>query len=369
MTNPVNPSEARPRPASNTTAQGPGTLRRIEDLIAQGLVAPEDEAALNHVAEHYATAIPPAFRALITTPDDPIGRQVIPTPAEAQIAPHEMMDPIGDDALSPVPGIVHRYADRALLKPLLICPLYCRFCFRREHVGPDGGLLSDDDLARAFDWLRDRPGIREIILTGGDPLMLSPRRLTHIMQSLSAIPHIETIRLHSRVPLAAPERLTPDLLDAMETDRAFWLVIHANHAREFTPTVRTALRDIQKRGIPVLAQSVLLRGVNDTVPALEALLRAMVTARVKPYYLHQLDPAPGTAHFHVPIAEGRALLEDLRGRVTGLAWPTYVLDIPGGHGKIPIGPDYMAEPHPPAADAQHIRDPNGVRRTMLGEPV
>ncbi len=333
----------------------PHTLRRMRDLIERGLAPAEDRAALDAVAERYATAIPPAFLELIEKPDDPIGRQVIPTPAELLTAPHESIDPIGDDALSPVPGIVHRYADRALLKPLLVCPLYCRFCFRREHVGPDGGLLSDAQLETALNWLRDHPAIREVILTGGDPLMLSPRRLGHIVRTLSAMPHIETIRIHSRVPVADPARMTPELLDAMETDRAMWLVLHANHAREMTDDARRALRAVQARAIPILSQSVLLRGVNDTPEALEALLRAFVTARIKPYYLHQLDPAPGTAHFHVPIAEGRALLADLRGRVTGLAWPTYVLDIPGGHGKVPLGPDYLDQD----AKGLHVRDPNG----------
>ncbi|KXV26306.1 lysine-2,3-aminomutase-like protein [Gluconobacter japonicus] len=329
-------------------------LRTPSDLIQAGL-APE--AALNTldaVASQFATAIPPSFQALIEAPDDPIGRQVIPDARELSTQPYETLDPIGDDALSPIKGIVHRYEDRALLKPLLICPLYCRFCFRREHVGPDGGLLSDTELEDALDWVRTHPAIREIILTGGDPLMLAPRRLQHIVQSLSAIPHIETIRIHSRVPVADPTRITPELLDAMETDRAMWVVAHINHAREMTAEARTAIRSILGRAIPVLSQSVLLRGVNDTEESLEALLRALVTARVKPYYLHHLDAAPGTSHFHVPIEEGRALLARLRGRVTGLAWPTYVLDIPGGKGKVPLGPDYLV-----AGNDGKVRSPKG----------
>ena len=280
------------------------------------------------------------MRALIHSPDDPIGRQFIPDPAELVTAAHENPDPIGDDALSPVKGVVHRYPDRALLKPLLICPVYCRFCFRREHVGPDGGVLTDTELQAAYAWFADHPAVTEVILTGGDPLMLSPRRLRGIIETLSAMPHIQTIRVHSRVPVADPERLTDELAAAMETDRSLWLVIHANHEREFTPDSGVALRRVRALGIPVLGQSVLLRGVNDSSEALEGLFRAMIANRVKPYYLHQLDPAPGTARFHVPIEEGRTLLETLRGRVTGLAWPTYVLDIPGGFGKVPIGPDY-----------------------------
>jgi lysine 2,3-aminomutase len=330
------------------------TLRDPAGLEAAGLTTPAQRAELEAVARRYAIAIPPALRTLIETPDDPVGRQFIPHPDELIQAPHESADPIGDDAKSPVKGIVHRYPDRALLKPLLVCPVYCRFCFRREHVGPDGGLLTDPELAAAYDWLAAHAGIREVILTGGDPLMLSPRRLRSIVVALSSIPHIETIRIHSRVPVATPERLTDALADALETDRAMWLVVHANHAREFTDAARTALRRVQARAIPVLGQSVLLRGVNDSEAALEALFRAMIAARVKPYYLHQLDAAPGTARFHVPIEEGRRVLRGLRGRVTGLAWPAYVVDIPGGYGKVPVGPDYLD------ADGA-IRDPDGDR--------
>ena len=319
------------------------TLRSVPALQKAGLVPPGPQSRLDAVAQRYAIAVPPAVRALIEHPDDPIGRQFIPDAAELDLASHESPDPIADDALSPVKGIVHRYPDRALLKPLLICPVYCRFCFRREHVGPDGGLLSDADLAAAYAWLAGRTAIREVILTGGDPLMLSPRRLQAIIRALSEIRHIETLRVHTRVPVAAPRQVTDALGDALDTSKGMWVVVHANHAREFTPDARAALRRLQARAIPVLGQSVLLRGVNDNEAALEALFRAMIAARVKPYYLHQLDPAPGTARFHVPIEEGRRLLAGLRGRVTGLAWPTYVVDIPGGHGKVPVGPDYWED--------------------------
>ena len=284
------------------------SIRTTHALIGTGLAAEADRAALDAVAARYATAIPPAFRALIASPDDPIGLQVIPHPSELATAPHELSDPIGDDAFSPVPGIVHRYPDRALLKPLLVCPLYCRFCFRRERVGPEGGMLDEAALERALDWLGRHPAVGEVILTGGDPLMLSPRRLGRILRALEGMAHVHTVRLHSRVPVAEPERVTEVLAATLDSDKAVWLVLHANHARELTPAARAALRRVQARAVPVLGQSVLLRGVNDSEAALEALLRALVQARVKPYYLHQLDPAPGTARFHVPIAEGRRLL-------------------------------------------------------------
>jgi lysine 2,3-aminomutase len=316
------------------------TLRTADALFAAGLVADRDAAAA--VAARYAVAITPAMQALIERPDDPIGRQFIPDPAELVSAPHERADPIGDDALSPVKGIVHRYPDRALLKPLLVCPVYCRFCFRREHVGPGGGALTAAGLNAALAWLAAHPAIREVILSGGDPLLLAPRRLALLLGKLAAMPHVELLRIHTRVPVAEPERLSEALAAALDTEKPLWLVVHANHAREFTEAARAGLRRVQARGVPVLGQSVLLRGVNDSAAALEALFRAMLAARVKPYYLHQLDPAPGTAHFAVPIAEGRRLVAQLRGRVSGLAWPTYVLDIPGGHGKVPIGPEYLA---------------------------
>ena len=330
------------------------TLRSARSLLQAGLIAPDALDAAEATEARYAVAMSPAMRGQIQTPDDPIGRQFIPDPAELITAPHERADPIGDDALSPVKGVVHRYPDRALLKPLLICPVYCRFCFRREHVGPDGGVLTDAELDAAFAWFAAHPDVTEVILTGGDPLMLSPRRLGAIVRRLAGMAHIQTIRIHSRVPVAAPERLTDELAAALETDKSMWLVVHANHAREFSPAVRPGLRRL---GIPLLGQSVLLRAVNDSVAALEALFRAMVAHRIKPYYLHQLDPAPGTARFHVPTEDGRRLLEGLRGRITGLAWPTYVLDIPGGFGKVPIGPDYRE-------DERTVRDINGVRHVL-----
>ncbi len=332
------------------------TLRDADALAAAGMIASADRDAIAAVEARYAVAIPPAMQALIHAPDDPIARQFVPDAAELLLAPHERPDPIGDDALSPVKGIVHRYPDRALLKPLLVCPVYCRFCFRREHVGPDGGLLTDSELETAYEWVRAHPQVREIILTGGDPLLLSPRRLAAIVGALSTIPHIDILRIHTRVPVADPERLSDALAGAMATDKAMFLVVHANHARELTEAARTALRRVQSSAIPVLGQSVLLRGVNDSAEALENLFRAMLSARIKPYYLHQLDPAPGTARFHVPIEEGQRLLAALRGRVTGLAWPTYVLDIPGGHGKVPIGPEYL--------DGDDVRDPWGGRHPL-----
>ncbi len=312
------------------------TLRSADDLIEAGFAPTDQRDALNRVAARYATAIPPQFADLIVTPADPIGRQFIPDQAEYRTEPHESDDPIGDDALSPIKGIVHRYPDRALLKPTLACPVYCRFCFRRTHVGPDGGLLTTAELDAAFAWLADHPAIKEVILTGGDPLLLSDRRIALLLERLSALPHVERLRIHTRIPLATPERITEALAEVLDIETPLFVVLHANHAREFTDAGVAALRRLQRRGIPLLGQSVLLRGVNDSAEALRALFTAMLSARVKPYYLHQLDPAPGTARFHVPIAEGRALIAALRGTLSGIALPSYILD--SATGKAPLEP-------------------------------
>jgi lysine 2,3-aminomutase len=319
------------------------TLRSTGELIARGLAPEAARAALDAVGRRYAVAITPDMAALIPPgePTDAMALQFVPDPAELTTLPDEREDPIGDAAHSPVKGIVHRYPDRVLLKPTHACPVYCRFCFRREMVGPGGEALDPDEIAAALAYVRARPAIREVILSGGDPLVLSARRLGDIMRGLDAIPHLEVVRIHSRVPLVDPQRISPEIVASLATTKALFVVLHANHPREFTPAGRAACARLIGAGIAMLSQSVLLRGVNDDVATLEALMRSFVAARIKPYYLHQLDRAPGTARFRVPIAEGQALMRALRGRVSGLAQPTFVLDIPGGHGKVPIGPAYL----------------------------
>jgi lysine 2,3-aminomutase len=321
------------------------THRTVAALAAAGLVRAEDAPALAAVTARYAIAVTPHVAGLIdrADPADPIAAQYIPHPAESLARDDEHPDPIGDDAKSPVKGIVHRYPDRALLKPLLACPVYCRFCFRRETVGPDGGLLTEAELDAAYGYIRARPEIREVILTGGDPLMLSARRLGAILAALGAIAHVETLRIHTRVPVAEPSLVTPALAAALETAKPLWLILHANHARELNAPALAAIDAIRRAGVPILSQSVLLAGVNDSEEALAGLFRALIAARVKPTYLHHLDPAPGTARFRVPLARGRALMKALRGRLPGHALPTYVVDIPGGHGKVPVAESHAAE--------------------------
>jgi lysine 2,3-aminomutase len=287
---------------------------------------------------------------------DPIARQFVPSVREIEIAPTELADPIGDEARSPVKGVVHRYPDRVLLKPLHVCPVYCRFCFRREKVGPGGEALSADELAQALSYIRAHPAIWEVILTGGDPLMMAPRRLAELIAALDAIDHVAVIRLHSRVPIVDPGRITDDLVAVLKPRRvALWLAVHCNHARELAPVTRAALAKLADAGVPLMGQTVLLAGVNDDVETLEQLMRALVTARVKPYYLHHPDLVRGTGHFRVSIARGQELMRALRGRLSGLAQPTYVLDVPGGHGKVPIGPAYLGDD----PDALLVRDAFG----------
>ena len=322
------------------------TLRSADALADAGLIAPERAPALAPVAARYAVALTPALAALIdpADPADPIARQFLPSEAELVTLPGESADPIGDDAHSPVPGVVHRYPDRVLLKVTHTCAVYCRFCFRREMVGPGKpNAFSPAMLDAALAYIADHPAIWEVILTGGDPLMLSPRRLAELMARLAAIPHVKIVRFHTRMPVAEPARITDALVAAMKSPRqTTYVALHANHPRELTPAVRAACARIVDAGMPRVSQTVLLAGVNDDAETLAALMRAFVETRIKPYYLHHGDLAPGTGHFRVSLAKGQALMRALRGRVSGLCQPTYVLDLPGGHGKVPVGPGYLA---------------------------
>ena len=322
------------------------TLRQPAELIARGLAPAAALADLERVAARYAIAVTPDIADLIEreNPDDPIARQFIPNPLELVQQANENADPIGDDSHSPVNGIVHRYPDRVLFKLVHVCAVYCRFCFRREMVGPGkASALSDDAYRDALDYIRAHTEIWEVILTGGDPLMLSPRRLQEIMADLSVVDHVKIIRIHTRVPVAAPERINREMVKALRVEGATtWVAVNANHPRELSDQAHAACARLVDAGIPLVSQSVLLRGVNDDAATLEALMRAFVECRIKPYYLHHGDLAPGTAHLRTTLARGQELKRSLRGRVSGLCQPDYVLDIPGGHGKAPVGPNYLA---------------------------
>lgn len=315
----------------------PVTYRSVDDLFGAGLIAAADTPVLSEVAAAYVIALPAPLAGLIDRADaaDPIRAQYIPSTDELIVVPGETADPIGDAAHSPVAGIVHRYRDRVLLKATSTCPVYCRFCFRRERVGPEKGeALSKPALEAALGYIEAHPEIFEVILTGGDPMMLSPARAGEITRRLEAIEHVKVIRWHTRMPVTAPERVSEAFVEAIRSRRkSVFVAVHANHAREFTPDALAAIRRLGEAGISLVSQSVLLRGVNDSFEALANLMRAFLSAGIKPYYLHQLDAAPGTSHFRVPVEAGQALVRRLRDELTGLATPLYVADIPGGVSK------------------------------------
>jgi len=327
---------------SNPTA----TLRQASELVAHGLAPAAALQELEQVAARYAVAVTPDIAALIEpdSADDPIALQFIPSTEELVSGPGENADPIGDHAHSPVTGIVHRYPDRVLFKLVHVCAVYCRFCFRREMVGPGkASALTPDAYQIAIAYIRGRPEIWEVILTGGDPLMISPRRLAEVMADIAAIDHVKIIRLHTRVPVADPARITSEMIAALRVDgAATWVALHANHAKELTERARAACA-----------------GIN--AEALEALMRAFVECRIKPYYLHHGDLAPGTAHLRTTIERGQYLMRTLRGRVSGLCQPDYVLDIPGGYGKSPVGPSYVSV----ANSFPRLREPDGETRYRL----
>lgn len=305
-----------------------------------GTNAKDIEAVARRYAVGVTTNIIESMRS--TDPNlDPVAKQYIPQIDELKILPNELTDPIGDDNHSPVKGIIHRYPDRVLFSPINMCAVYCRYCFRREKVGPGKDVLNTEERETALDYIRSNKDIWEVILTGGDPLALSPRQLGNIIKSLNEIDHVQVIRIHTRVPIADPSRVAYKLCQALESEKALYIALHINHAQEITPSVRMSVRSLHEAGCVLLSQSVLLKGVNDNAQALEDLFKSLVAMRVKPYYLHHPDMAPGTSHFRLPIAEGQDLVKDIQGRISGLCQPHYVLDIPGGHGKAPIGPNYI----------------------------
>lgn len=314
-------------------------LTTVKDLVQAGLAKPDDAADLARVAADFRIRIS-AEMAGVDSPA--IAAQFVPTAAELITRPEEMTDPIGDLAHSPTAGLTHRYPDRVILAATHACEVYCRFCFRREVVG-ESAALPDADLDAALDYIAQTPAIWEVILTGGDPLSLSPRRIAALMARLSAIAHVQIVRLHSRVPVVAPQRIDAAMLAALRARPTVYIGVHTNHVDELTPAARAALGRIADAGIPMLSQTVLLRGVNDDAATLEALFRALLVLRVVPYYLHHCDLARGAGHFRTTIAAGQAIMAQLRGRMSGIGMPAYVLDIPGGFGKVPIGPDYLVQ--------------------------
>lgn len=312
-------------------------LSTLPQLAQAKLVETEDVDALAPVVQRYPVAITQALAELIDPTDaaDPIARQFVPSLEELDYSAEELSDPIGDENHSPVRGIVHRYTDRVLLKLTHVCPVYCRFCFRREMVGsPNGPGLSGPELEAALLYIEDHKEVWEVIFTGGDPLVLSPRKLNKAVTRIAALRHVKIIRWHTRMPVANPSAITSELVEAMKAARkTTYVVLHVNHPRELTADMRAACAKLIDAGIILLSQSVLLKGVNNDIETLETLMRSLVETGVKPYYLHHADLARGTAHFRTEIKEGQELMRALHARASGLCLPTYVLDVPGGYAK------------------------------------
>jgi len=347
------------------------TLRSVAQLADAGLLAKSvTHSRLETVAARYSVAVTDAVKSCIDIKNlsaDPVARQFIPDERELIESENSLADPIGDEAHSPVKGLVHRYPDRVLLKATQLCPVYCRFCFRRESVGGNAERpLSGSDFEAIFTYIAEHPEIWEVVVSGGDPLVLSDARLLALMQGLARAPHVKVVRIHTRVPVVSPERITNELIDALRScNKTLFIAVHANHSNEFSEGARKACAKLADAGIPLVSQTVLLRGVNDSVDALGALMRTFVELRISPYYLHQLDRAPGTEHFRVGIEKGQALLRELRGTWSGLCQPEYVIDLPGGYGKVPIGPDYVQVKdkeidNKKSAESLSITDPFGV---------
>ncbi len=307
-----------------------------------GPMIQSENADIEDVAARYAVALTPYLEGIIANGSIQARTQFMPDARELTTHALELADPIGDDKHSPVEGIVHRYADRVLLKLVHVCPAYCRFCFRRETVGKAKPMLGEAALTQALDYIAATPAIWEVVMTGGDPLILSPRRITDLMQRLREIPHVKIIRWHTRVPVVDPARVTDDMIAALKSAiQTVYVAVHANHADEFTPQAVAAVNRFVDAGIPLLSQSVLLKGVNNSAEALEKLMRRFVELRIKPYYLHHPDLAPGTGHFRMTIEDGQVLVSELRKRASGLCQPHYMLDLPGGISKVPLAVSHI----------------------------
>ena len=317
------------------------TLAQLNRLMPT--LTPEEYAGTQLANTKLALAITPYFFNLIDPADEhcPIRRQVIPRIEETATASWEMSDPCGEDGHSPVPGLVHRYPDRVLFLVTDRCASYCRYCTRSRLVSNATGYDFHPEFERQIDYIRRTPAIRDVLLSGGDPLLLSDDKLEYLLRALRGIPHVEFLRIGSRIPIFLPQRITPELCAMLKRYHPLFLSIHTNHPRELTTEGRDALARLADAGIPLGNQSVLLREVNDDVTVMRALLQKLLMCRVKPYYLYQCDLIAGSAHLRTSVRQGLEIMQALRGHTTGYAVPQYVIDAPGGGGKVPVNPQYV----------------------------
>ncbi len=345
-------------------------ITSAHDLLRSGLIWDGDFANIESVGAHYAIGLTQHIVDTISAnpSSDAIRRQYVPSENELYVTPTELADPIGDDAHSPVKGIVHRYPDRVLYKAVSACAVYCRYCFRREMIGANNRQsFNNDDRQAALDYIAAHKQIWEVILTGGDPFVLSARHISNLLAELSAIEHVQIIRIHTRVPIADPARITDEYVQAISESctKPLYIALHTNHPDELNDGAAGAIAKLHGIGATLLSQSVLLRGVNDHAGTLERLFRKLITLHVKPYYLHHPDMAKGTSHFRLPLKEGIAIYKALLGRVSGICQPSYMLDIPGGFGKIPINAGYVEELN----DGHYlVEDYQGNRHTYIDDP-
>lgn len=309
---------------------------------------PEEEAVAQSAAFSFRMAITPYYLSLIdqANPKDPVRMQAIPRIAEGDIGHSDMADPLHEDADAPVPGMTHRYPDRVLLLVTDQCAMYCRHCTRRRKAGEHDAPMPRENVDKALDYIREHKEIRDVILSGGDPLTLGDQRLDEILEKLSRIEHVDIVRIGSRLPVVLPQRITEDLLNVLRKYKFVWLNTHFNHPQEMTPDAASALAKLAETGVVMGNQSVLLKGINDNVDVMKQLLHCLVRNRVRPYYIYQCDLSEGIAHFRTPVSKGIEIIESLRGHTSGLCIPTFVVDAPGGGGKIPVMPNYLISQMP-----------------------
>lgn len=318
-------------------------VTNVEQLKAVLPLTEQEEEAITHSLGILRMAITPYYLSLIdpNDPEDPVRKQAIPTVRETHVAPADLLDPLHEDEDSPVPGLTHRYPDRGILMVTDQCSMYCRHCTRRRKAGEHDRAYGRETIQAAIDYIRRTPSFRDVILTGGDALLISDEMLDWLLGELRSIPHLEIIRIGSRTPVVLPQRITEDLCNILKKHHPVWLNTHFNHPFEITETSKEACARLANAGVPLGNQSVLLRGVNDNPYIMRELCHQLMKIRVRPYYIYQCDLSQGIEHFRTPVATGIEIMEYLRGHTSGLAVPTYIVDAPGGGGKIPVAPNYV----------------------------
>ena len=337
-------------------------IETYEELSKYFTFSPEEAEGIKKALAKFRMAITPYYLSLIdpNDPYDPIRRQAIPAGEECNIAPADLNDPLHEDEDSPAPGLTHRYPDRVLFLITDMCSMYCRHCTRRRFAGQKDDESPSERIEKCLAYIEKTPQVRDVLLSGGDCLMVSDQKLEYIIQRLRKIPHVEIVRLGSRTPVVCPQRITPELCDMLKKYHPIWLNTHFNHPNEFTPEAEQALARLANAGIPLGNQTVLLRGVNDCVHVMKKLMHELVRNRVRPYYIYQCDLSMGLEHFRTPVSKGIEIIENLRGHTSGYAVPTFVVDAPGGGGKTPVMPQYVISQSP---DKVILRNFEGVITT------